>query len=145
MHQEDTPRSRQAPRFVPTLTEIVVPPGEAPAPAASADAPWVSQSEPGPELELELEPKSDDSLELLKSLELIGPQGPEPANDHMSELLARLGPELDVKLSEAIAQVIHEQMPVLNARIRQAVAEVVRDTVAGELSRSGAPDPGENP
>ncbi|MBH1965520.1 MAG: hypothetical protein I8H77_14355 [Comamonadaceae bacterium] len=46
------------------------------------------------------------------------------------ELLARMGPELDARLSETIAHVLHEQMPILNARIRQAVAEVVRETVA---------------
>ncbi|WP_423455530.1 hypothetical protein [Ottowia sp. VDI28] len=61
------------------------------------------------------------------------------------ELLKRLGPELDARISETIAQVLHEQMPALNARIRQAVTEAVRETVASANSSGGSPSTGENP
>lgn len=144
MYQEDTPPSRQAPRFVPTLTEIVAPPCGAQGEAAAADAP--SPSEPVPELEPEADSaESVESLELLELHGLLASPVPERADDLMSELLTRLGPELDVKLSETIAQVMQEQMPMLNARIRQAVTEVVREAVAGVLAQGGAPGPGENP
>lgn len=129
MYQEDAPPSRQAPRFVPTLTEIVVPAGNAQTSIATDNPPWAPEPEP--------EPQSAGPLELLDSLKLLDSHANEQANDNMSELLARLGPELDVRLSEAIARVIHEQMPVLNARVRHAVAEVVRETVAGAFSHGG--------
>lgn len=147
MQQEDTPPSRQAPRFVPTLTEIVTPPSGVGGGAAAADAP--SPSEPVPELEPEAisaeSVESVESLELLELHGLLASPAPERADDLMNELLTRLGPELDVKLSETIAQVMQEQMPVLNARIRQAVTEVVREAVAGVLAQGGPPGPGENP
>ncbi len=116
MPSEENLSSRQAsPRFVPTLTEIVAPPGFGGGGGA------VPQTGEAPESE-------------------VPPAPPEPIQAHgldelVSELMARLGPELDVKLSETIAQVMDEQMPVLTARIRQAVAELVRQTVAGAVEQ----------
>lgn len=68
-----------------------------------------------------------------------------PEDAAVMELLARLGPELDARISETIAQVLHEQMPILNARLRQAVADVVRETVAGANLSQEPPDTSENP
>ena len=106
MSQEDTPQPPwpKAPRFVPTLTEIVAP---------SVDE---GSEVPG------------------AGLQQTSPSAGPPPDDAAMELLQRLGPELDARISETIAQVLHEQMPILNARIRQAVAEVVRETVAGANS-----------
>ncbi|WP_028605245.1 hypothetical protein [Ottowia thiooxydans] len=112
MSLDDTPFPRQAPRFVPTLTEIVGP--AVTAGRAAVDPP--------------LEPVAQSRLPEQPVVSL-----PDAA---VIELLARLGPELDARLSETIAQVLHAQMPILNAHIRQAVAEVVRETVAKAATRS---------
>ena len=116
MSDDTLPLSRQTPRFVPTLTEIV-----APSPASGSQLP----SE---------EPRRS----------ALQPDG-SPPDAAVMELLRRLGPELDARISETIAQVLYEQMPALNARIRQAVAEVVRETVASANSNEGSPNTGENP
>lgn len=116
MSDDTPPLSRQTPRFVPTLTEIVAPPPPSSVSQLPSDeSEWSSQ-----------------------------PAGSLP-DAAVMELLRRLGPELDARISETIAQVLYEQMPALNARLRQAVAEAVRETVASADSKDEAPNTGEKP
>lgn len=114
---DNLPISRPTPRFVPTLTEIVAPP------AATAEAG---------------SPPSGDSFYTPAS-------SPSHQDASVMALLARLGPELDARISETIAQVLHEHMPILNARIRQAVTDVVRETVSAANLDAEPPKHGENP
>jgi len=96
-------------RFVPTLTEVMVP-GGATAPTPAVPQPTV----PAPPV------AAPPPLAATEPLDI-------------DALLRRLGPELDREISEAIARVLHEQLLGLNTRVRQAVAEVVRDAVARAL------------
>lgn len=134
MSSDETIPPRQPVRFVPTLTEIV-------APLAPDDAFVVP---PAPAIPSASDAVGSDVL-VVAGLEGAEPEGTEPEETEpegrdLDDLLHRLGPELDVRLSETIAKVMEEQIPVLNARIRQALADVVRQTVAEALAAEAARD-----
>ncbi len=132
MDIDDEAPARPLPRFVPTLTEVVVStPAPAPAPAAEDLSPAMP---PAPHL---------------PPAALPVPHAPAPRAeppDLVEVLLARLGPELERQIAEAVGRVLHEQMLGFNGRVRKAVADVVHDAMASALLHHGAgTDVGENP
>ena len=123
MSTEDDLPPRPAPRFVPTLTEVV---GAAEAPAAGAASATHALAAP------------------------VAPPAPSiraaSAAHAADALLARLGPDLDRQIAEAIGRVLHEQLLGFNGRVQKAVAEVVREAVAKALAQDAhGSDAGANP
>lgn len=102
-----------APRFVPTLTEVVVTPDMADRPAVAPGAQPAFPANPPTPAALPAETPS-----------------PTAGADLVEDLLLRLGPDLDRQIAEAVGRVLHEQMLGFNARVQKAVAEVVRDAIA---------------
>jgi hypothetical protein len=131
MNPEDS-NLRGAPRFVPTLTEVVDTSSgpQPPEPDALAPAPAAAQS-PGlasvPPSALPAAPAAAPNPQALATL-----------------MLQQL--DLDQQISETIARVLHEQMLGFNGRVQKAVAEVVREAVTKALAQgiAGADD-GKNP
>ncbi|QTD43786.1 hypothetical protein [Ottowia testudinis] len=117
---DDTP-PRTAPRFVPTLTEVV----GAAHPAAARAAPASASGAAAPP---------------------TAPIGAAAVAHIADAMLQRLGPGLERQIAEAVGRVLHEQMLGFNPRVQKAVAEVVRDAVAKALTQDAhGTDPGGNP
>ena len=85
---EDDALPRPAPRFVPTLTEVVA--------AADASAPAAAPSVPAPSTPVAPPP--------MPSI------GAATAAHTADAMLARIGPDLDRQIAEAIGRVLHEQL-----------------------------------
>ena len=134
---DDEAPARPLPRFVPTLTEVVVStPAPAPAPAAEDLSPAMP---PAPHL-----PPAALPVPHAPAAAAPAPRTEPP--DLVEALLARLGPELERQIAEAVGRVLHEQMLGFNGRVRKAVADVVHDAMASALLHHGAgTDVGENP
>ncbi|HOK11937.1 MAG TPA: hypothetical protein PK221_06670 [Ottowia sp.] len=134
---DDEAPARPLPRFVPTLTEVVVStPAHAPAPAAEGPPPAMPPVPHLPPAALPV-PHAPPSAS-------AAPRAEPP--DLVEALLARLGPELERQIAEAVGRVLHEQMLGFNGRVRKAVADVVHDAMASALLHHGAgTDVGENP
>ena len=121
---EDDAQPRSAPRFVPTLTEVVA--------AADASAPAAAPSVPAPSTPVAPPP--------MPSI------GAATAAHTADAMLARIGPDLDRQIAEAIGRVLHEQLLGFNGRVQKAVAEVVREAVAKALAQDAhGRDAGTNP
>ena len=133
---DDEAPARPLPRFVPTLTEVVVStPAHAPAPAAEGPPPAMPPVPHLPPAALPV-PHAPPSAS-------AAPRAEPP--DLVEALLARLGPELERQIAEAVGRVLHEQMLGFNGRVRKAVADVVHDAMASALLHHGAgTDVGEN-
>lgn len=99
---------RTPPRFVPTLTEVVVLP--------AASAPVV----PVPVIEAAAVPGEEAAP---ADLERVA-----------QRVLERLRPGLDRLVSEAVSQVVHEQMEGLQLRVGQAVDAALRRAVEQALA-----------
>lgn len=110
--QRDAPRT--PPRFVPTLTEVVMLPAASAASAASA--PVV----PVPVVEAAAVPGEEAAP---ADLERVA-----------QRVLERLRPGLDRLVSEAVSQVVHEQMEGLQLRVGQAVDAALRRAVEQALA-----------
>ncbi|WP_198970083.1 hypothetical protein [Xylophilus sp. ASV27] len=103
-----------APRFVPTLTEVVEwQPEEAAAPAPQQPA---APGAPGSGA------SAADAAAVLALQEHI-----------VSSVLGRVEHSLPGRLSEAIAQVVMEQTRFMLPRLREEIAEAVRHSVADAL------------
>lgn len=125
---------RPAPRFVPTLTEVVANQPDAELAEAELQAPAPSFT------------SSDASLTTAEPPGAVAAVPAPSAEAIAAALLQQVGADLDRQISEAIARVLHEQMLGLNSRVQKAVAEVVRDAVATALARGMAvSDVGKNP
>ncbi len=123
MSIDDEPVSHPAPRFVPTLTEVVGP-GDAVAPP-----PVELQPESAPPCESKedaVAPALTPAPALLSASDL----------DRVAEmLLARLAPELDRLIPDAIGRVVHEQMLGFSARVQKTVGELVREELAKAFAK----------
>lgn len=127
---DDEPLSHPAPRFVPTLTEVVGP-GDAVAPAQPG--PWPEPIAPAAPPEVASPPP-----EWVPPAAVPDAPLPPGAVDRAAELLlARLAPELDRLVADTVARVLHEQMLGFNARVQKAVGELVREQVAKAVARGG--------
>ena len=94
---EDDALPRPAPRFVPTLTEVVA--------AADASAPAAAPSVPAPSTPVAPPP--------MPSI------GAATAAHTADAMLARIGPDLDRQIAEAIGRVLHEQLLASTAGCRR--------------------------
>lgn len=124
MTDEPGVMNRPDPRLVPTLTEVIGLPSDAPS--------WTA---PGGEAVAPVAPPPTVAA------------APAPSADAVARrVLAQLGPELDQRIAEAIARALHAQMLGLSARVRASVAEVVREAVTDTLRAAPAsPENSRNP
>lgn len=103
--------SRPAPRFVPTLTEVV----ELVPALTPVSAPPIESGE--------IHHFPQGAAALPSTL----PQGMEEVLIH--RIMQRVDVELDLRLREAIATVVHEQTRSMVPRLREEVESVVRNAV----------------
>ena len=123
MSDEEEAGTRAAPKFVPTLTEVVAP-GQAP---ASATSPGMQAAQPGA-------PASATSARSLDADVLA------------QAVLAQIGPDLHMQIAAAMGRLLHEQLLGFNARVQKAVSEVVHDAVAKAMAQSAhGTDDGKTP
>lgn len=126
---DDEPLSHPAPRFVPTLTEVVGP-GDAVAPAQPGPSPEPIAPAAPPEL-------TAPSAKWAPAAVPAAPLPPGAVDRAAEMLLARLAPELDRLVADTVARLLHEQMLGFNARVQKAVGELVREQVAKAVARGG--------
>lgn len=102
---------RTPPRFVPTLTEVVVLPA-----ASAASAPVVP-------------------VPVIEAAAVLGEEAAPADLERVAQrVLERLRPGLDRLVSEAVSQVVHEQMEGLQLRVGQAVDAALRRAVEQALA-----------
>lgn len=113
MPDEEEAGPRAAPKFVPTLTEVVAPD------QAAAPAPDVPATPPGAPASASATPaRSPDADALAQAM------------------LAQIGPDLHTQIAEAMGRLLHEQLLGFNARVQKTVSEVVRDAVARAVAQA---------
>ncbi len=105
MSEPETPPPRPAPRFVPTLTEVVP---QAPAAAAAM-------------------PDHAGQPELAAPM----PVSPELAD----LLLRQLGPELEQRIQQAVRHAVHEQMRGFEAQLQRQLGQAVRELLAERMTQ----------
>jgi hypothetical protein len=129
-----TPSTAAAPRFVPTLTEVVdraapesgVPP--APAPAAAPSGLHADKGRAPPHLPPEIAEALQEQI--------------------TQRVLARVDAVLAGRLSDAIALVVLEQTRFMLPRLREEIAGSVRNAVSAALAQERdalQPQPGRGP
>ena len=104
---DDVPLPRPAPRFIPTLTEVV-------AAAAAAETGVLAP----------------DSAATTAD---TAPVSPELAD----LLLRQLGPELEQRIQQAVRDALHEQMRGFEAQLQRHLGQAVRQALAERLSQDG--------
>ena len=113
----DAPRT--PPRFVPTLTEVVLPGASVAPPSASAPSPVpLPQQAPGAPPD-------------------VGPAAAPPAGNEQDRLLAvlqRVDMALQQCLGESVAAVLEEQTRIFQVRLRSEIESTVRRIVAVALA-----------
>jgi hypothetical protein len=127
MSIDDESLAPPAPRFVPTLTEVVGP-GDAVTPA-----PTEPVADPRPRAESMLVAAAPTTTVAASP----APLPPGTADRAADILLARLAPQLDHLIAEAIARLVHEQMLGFNARVQKTVVDLVREEVAKAIAQGG--------
>ncbi len=121
----DAPRT--PPRFVPTLTEVVLPGASVPSTSASTPSPGlVPQEASGAPLD-------------------AGPAAALSAGNEQDRLLAvlqRVDGALEQRLRESVAAVVEEQTRIFQVRLRSEIESMVRrivaDALADEMAASAA-------
>lgn len=131
-----TPTTAAAPRFVPTLTEVVdraapesgVPPAPAPVPAVAPSGLHADKGRAPPHLPPEIAEALQEQI--------------------TQRVLARVDAVLAGRLSDAIALVVLEQTRFMLPRLREEIAGSVRNAVSAALAQERdalQPQPGRGP